>query len=198
MMYLQSCYDQGIHVACTCFDGQWFRLAVRDANDKPLTLLQLQKDVHAEARATARHTNITKILGQKSSYEVGKEDGKWYINCPMLGRFNKRLRMGAAQKHIPKDMHGDAEVTSAEHEDVGCLPQEAIQLFQDAKEDEDLNELLAGMNLVSSEDTEQNVEADLQPALTNDEKDHLPLEHTELIAILYELQHHSKKKISAK
>jgi hypothetical protein len=34
--------------------GQWYRLLVRDSNGRPLTKLQLQKDVFGEAKKTPK------------------------------------------------------------------------------------------------------------------------------------------------
>ena len=40
-----TCHNGGIHIPCESFDGQWHLLAVRSADNKPLTLYQLQKDL---------------------------------------------------------------------------------------------------------------------------------------------------------
>ncbi|KAH3888912.1 hypothetical protein DPMN_012957 [Dreissena polymorpha] len=42
---LNTCAEAGIHIPAVSFDGQGHNIAVRDVNEKPLTLLQLQKDV---------------------------------------------------------------------------------------------------------------------------------------------------------
>ncbi|CAC5412480.1 unnamed protein product [Mytilus coruscus] len=41
---LQVCSDYGLNITCSCFDGQWIKLGTRNEDDKPLTLLQLQKE----------------------------------------------------------------------------------------------------------------------------------------------------------
>ena len=40
-----ACHNGGIHSPCESFDGQWHSLAVRSADNKPLTLYQLQRDL---------------------------------------------------------------------------------------------------------------------------------------------------------
>ena len=47
---LQVCYETGLYCPVISFDGQWYLIAIRDNNDKPLTMLQLQKDVFQEAK----------------------------------------------------------------------------------------------------------------------------------------------------
>ena len=56
-----NCHKAGIHIPCSSFDGQWHTLAVRDANGKPLTILQLQKDVWCES-CKLQKTEILKIF----------------------------------------------------------------------------------------------------------------------------------------
>ncbi|KAH3864844.1 hypothetical protein DPMN_027873 [Dreissena polymorpha] len=45
---MNECKKAGIHIPAVSFDGQWHVLSVRDDNDKPLTVLQLHKDVWRE------------------------------------------------------------------------------------------------------------------------------------------------------
>ena len=40
---LAECVKRGLYTPVCCFDGQWYKMTVRDGNDSPLTLLQLQK-----------------------------------------------------------------------------------------------------------------------------------------------------------
>lgn len=45
---LYACSKAGLYVPVCSFDGQWYRIAVSDQNEFPLTLLQLQKDIYHE------------------------------------------------------------------------------------------------------------------------------------------------------
>lgn len=38
-------HENGFHVPCSSFDGQWHGIVVRSKESKPLTKLQLQKNV---------------------------------------------------------------------------------------------------------------------------------------------------------
>jgi hypothetical protein len=42
---LAECAKRGLYTPVCCFDGQWYKMTVRDGNDSPLTLLQLQKQI---------------------------------------------------------------------------------------------------------------------------------------------------------
>ncbi|MES9902851.1 MAG: hypothetical protein ABW168_09220 [Sedimenticola sp.] len=58
---LHACAKQGLYVPICSFDGQWSRIAVRDRNDKPLTVLQLQKDVFHDAKQLSKSELIRKM-----------------------------------------------------------------------------------------------------------------------------------------
>ena len=45
----RAAHDEGIHIVCSTFDGQWISLAVRDDHGNKLTLIQLQRDTEAES-----------------------------------------------------------------------------------------------------------------------------------------------------
>ncbi|CAC5366708.1 unnamed protein product [Mytilus coruscus] len=60
---LEECNARGIDIVCTCFDGQWIKLATRDVDERPLTLLQLQRDVYETASKEKRNT-ILKHLSE--------------------------------------------------------------------------------------------------------------------------------------
>ena len=64
---LNECREKGIEVVCSCFDGQWIKLATRDLNNRPLTLLQLQRDVYDTA-CKEKRTVIVKKLIRESYY----------------------------------------------------------------------------------------------------------------------------------
>ena len=92
---LQECYERGIYTPVVSFDGQWFSLAIRDSSGRPLTMLQLQKDVYAEAKRKSKNDIIKSMLNANKlnasefhdviekvdiSYSI---DDNWKINCPV-------------------------------------------------------------------------------------------------------------------
>lgn len=47
---LTECEKVVLYTPLCAFDGQWYRLAVRDKNEFPLILVQLQKELYQEVR----------------------------------------------------------------------------------------------------------------------------------------------------
>ncbi len=59
---VKSCKQQDIHVPVLSFDGQFYRIAVRDQSGLPLTILQLQKDVWAEAKKLPKAVQVKMLM----------------------------------------------------------------------------------------------------------------------------------------
>ena len=51
---LDAAHNQGLHIVCSTFYGQWISLAVQDRNCDPLTQIHMQGDVEASARIMTR------------------------------------------------------------------------------------------------------------------------------------------------
>ena len=64
---LDTCKQAKIHVPAISFDGQWHNIAVRDVNEKPLTMLQLQKDVWKRVEKMPKRDIL------KSIFEMNKD-----------------------------------------------------------------------------------------------------------------------------
>ncbi|MEW8545287.1 MAG: hypothetical protein AB2693_17330 [Candidatus Thiodiazotropha sp.] len=92
---LHECYIRDLYVPVVSFDGQWYSLAIRDSHGKPLTLLQLQKDVYTEAKHKSKNDLVKSMLDANKlnvtefhdviekaeiSYTID-DNGK--INCPI-------------------------------------------------------------------------------------------------------------------
>ncbi|MES9972477.1 MAG: hypothetical protein ABW092_20780 [Candidatus Thiodiazotropha sp.] len=58
---LLECQQKDLYTPVCCFDGQWCRMAVRDRNNKPLTILQLQKDTYSEVRNMSKGVLINTL-----------------------------------------------------------------------------------------------------------------------------------------
>jgi hypothetical protein len=50
---VDECEKRNLHVPIISFDGQWYRVLVRDSNGYPPTKLQLQNNVFAEEKKTS-------------------------------------------------------------------------------------------------------------------------------------------------
>ena len=55
------CTNNGIHVPCQSFDGQWHTLVVRSVTGAPLTTLQLQKDVWKSVEKMAKKDIVSEL-----------------------------------------------------------------------------------------------------------------------------------------
>ena len=100
---LQECYVPGLYIPVISFDAKWFSLAIRDSHGKPLTMLQLQKDVYTEAKHKSKNDIVKSMLNANKlnvsefhniiekidiSYTID-DNGK--ISCPIdVGKLLKR------------------------------------------------------------------------------------------------------------
>jgi hypothetical protein len=57
-----ECEKRNLHVPIISFDGQWYRVLVRDSNGYPPAKLQLQKNVFAEEKKTSKSEIINYIV----------------------------------------------------------------------------------------------------------------------------------------
>ena len=57
-----SCQEAGLHIPAISFDGQWHNVAVRGIDNKPMTLLQLQKDVWRDTEKMQKSAIIQKFV----------------------------------------------------------------------------------------------------------------------------------------
>ncbi|WAR15144.1 hypothetical protein MAR_005249, partial [Mya arenaria] len=57
-----QCHDAGLHIPCQSFDGQWHNIVTRSADNRPLTILQLQKDVWHEVEQMKKAQIISKFI----------------------------------------------------------------------------------------------------------------------------------------
>lgn len=105
---LDKCFDGGIYVPVTSFDGQWFRLAVRSASGNPLTLLQLMKDVFQKAKATkkadiirvVKETNVVVAMSQADVMSGCELDVSIAENGQIQGPINMfNVRTSSTQHH---------------------------------------------------------------------------------------------------
>ncbi|VDI01697.1 Hypothetical predicted protein [Mytilus galloprovincialis] len=103
---LLECYHRGLYIPVVSFDGQWNNVAIRDNNGKPLTILQLQKDVFNQAKRETKsailnmisRSNIVKVndmetAKQQIDISYNKDDAGYitspiYVGCA-IGSPNK-------------------------------------------------------------------------------------------------------------
>ncbi|XP_076088264.1 uncharacterized protein LOC143058683 [Mytilus galloprovincialis] len=127
---LQACYDKDIHIACSCFDGQWIKLASRDASDKPLTLLQLQRDVSEKSRKTSRDVILneltrTPIAQTLEDLTIDKKDnGGYYVSCSL---YSKIMRCIISYKQIKQRQPVETDEDVLTSDITSYLPEVALE-----------------------------------------------------------------------
>ena len=59
---LRTCNIKGIYVPCTSYDGQWWQMAARGADGKPLTLIKLMRDLGHEAKRFLKNKMVQLLM----------------------------------------------------------------------------------------------------------------------------------------
>ncbi|CAC5409746.1 unnamed protein product [Mytilus coruscus] len=130
----QTCFKNGINIECSNFDGQWLRLATRDEHDKPLTLLQLQRDTWEEAKKANRDQILTifsKALlapAIENDLLLHKTTGSLSVSCPLYKKLIDALEKKKGNQADKLTYDSDA-VDSPGTDQLACLPDEALDLL---------------------------------------------------------------------
>ncbi|CAG2249712.1 unnamed protein product [Mytilus edulis] len=137
---LQTCHEKNVDVLCSCLDGQWIKLATRDINNNPLTLLQLQRDVWDKARKETRDGIISK-LSTSSMVRKMNEDvvihksstGSLSISCAV---YRKVLIAMKKQRNTVQENDYDGVLSSVHTSTdvLACLPDEALDVLIESDE----------------------------------------------------------------
>ena len=166
---LQACHEKGLHIACTCFDGQWLPLANRSSSGKALTLLQLQRNVWSEVKALQKQDLASMVQNTLiTDTIVAKSVNSSALNASSktMLRFQSFLRVGSRQ--LETDLQDDAI------DGVSYLSSDAIEAFHMFADD------------ARSSDTAERVNSTNQMQTAT----RRGLETTELLVIVHKLQNH--------
>lgn len=196
---LQACHDKGITIDCSCFDGQWLRLAVRDEQDRPLTLLQLQKDTF-EAAKKATRDEIWTVFSESSlvndidsDLSVSKSRGSLHVTCPLYRKLLDALK----RKNINEPLSQPDDTTVEVNDRISCLPDEALELL--IQEEENGTDIITIMlNGSEQHDTEQIETEDDEGVVEETRRKNMPtsLDDAEYMRILKKLQDHTNQSVA--
>ena len=202
---LQACFDKGLDVVCSCFDGQWLKFATRDDHNRPLTQLQLQCDVWDQCRKEKRETIINHlsktnmIKNFDSDVKIDKSEGVLYVSCPMLHKIFQAIRK--EQTNVEKNNSTDTDINSSENDDVlATLPDEALDAL--LVTDEISTHILTGLDdNPGSTNRVEHVGPTRDHHMQNEERQNETMERKtvsdEVVTrILLKLKNHQKVKIS--
>lgn len=144
---LEECNARGIDIVCTCFDGQWIKLATRDVDERPLTVLQLQRDVYETASKEKRNT-ILKHLSKKPIADdlendvcaIRNESGGLNVTSELLRKVFQAIHYTTKSQNETKcDLESKQDKVQSDGS-VSCLPDKALEV------------LIESENLISCED----------------------------------------------
>ena len=118
---LSECKKRGIYIPVCSMDGQWNRLVVRDKENQPLTLCQLQKDVWSKAKSMPKPEIIRNILAlQKVNSKHGSslhvKGLKFGEKSPSLATTPDILQ---SLKNLPNP--SDPEIIDKDNPEIGDL-----------------------------------------------------------------------------
>jgi hypothetical protein len=151
---LDECAKAGLYVPVCSFDGQWYRLAVRDQNDFPLTRLQLQKDIFHQVKrmSTSDITNkvcnmnvvnedtvceMVEVLKTANGLVVGSKQIDLLTVSPNIIHMIKTWKQGKLNKGVQNNeqttLNEDAENT------LSSLPIEVVDTIPERTLDEVLH-----------------------------------------------------------
>lgn len=144
---LEECNARGIDIVCTCFDGQWIKLATRDVDERRLTLLQLQREVYETASKEKRNT-ILKHLSEKPIADdlendvcaIRNESGGLNVTSELLRKVFQAIHYTTKSQNETKcDLESKQDKVQSDGS-VSCLPDKALEV------------LIESENLISCED----------------------------------------------
>ncbi|XP_060581747.1 uncharacterized protein LOC132738297 [Ruditapes philippinarum] len=122
---LDECKSVGIHVPACSFDGQWHNIGVRTCTGKPLTVLQLQKDVWVEVQKMSKSSIEKELKSIKIKPQWHKVNGSLEV-VSALPRLPKTPTKGWTKK--PKRTNtNDKEILEEDTSLLDVLPTEVVE-----------------------------------------------------------------------
>ena len=144
-----TCHNGGIHIPCESFDGQWHLLAVRSADNKPLTLYQLHRDLW----------KVVEDMGKKDIVEELKS-----LNKTVICSVSETKQMGLRKGKVLNATNGSiklpqyrsiggisAEKSASENEDTSLEITLADTIADRVRELIDVDEKVLSMSSVSDD-----------------------------------------------
>lgn len=189
---LQACYEKNLRVVASCFDGQWTKLATRDKKGKPLTEMQLQRDVYGDASKMSRDAIVRKLTSEsiidveKSNLQIKKTNFGLTVSCQRLKRIMQSLRNKLRKTKTSIAPNEEDDTTS-------CLPDEALETLLDEDNSTQINSMFNLQNPSEAEEVKEVLDDSNNSRTVNPK---IPEETVELI--LLNLKSHSNRNVSKK
>ena len=142
-MVLDECFKKGLYTPVCSFDGQWSALVVKDRNNNPLTVLQLQKDVFTKVKSKilskifnsncvdAGSLNSIRDINRKLDIEICEPRNSVYVKSVSSSCFRMSKHLVGILKERTKNSTetqcGDIDNTSI----VSSLPSDVVSVIGD-------------------------------------------------------------------
>lgn len=118
-----ECQAYGVHVPCESFDEQLHSIVVRSLDHRPLTVLQLHKDVWHETEKMQKSQILKKLVDINRNYSCSKVDNVIFVTNG--GKHLPVLRTSTFQK--VKRKKSDDKVDEKKDSVVDHVPDEIIE-----------------------------------------------------------------------
>ena len=132
------CQEAGLHIPAISFDGQWHNVAVRGIDNKPMTLLQLQKDVWRDTEKMQKSAIVKRFVELNKNPRWYKSDSGPIVCLPSAVKLPKTSQSGWTKKasniNKQKDESEPDEINIAE-----VIPRNYVQEVNHSCEDDTLN-----------------------------------------------------------
>jgi hypothetical protein len=98
-----KCHQENLHIPCSSFDDQWHNMAVRDVCGRPLTILQLQKDVWSDTKKIQKSTILKEFSNLNTHVTWTKETSGPLILTNGGSRLPRLTKRGRKQEEVKDD-----------------------------------------------------------------------------------------------
>ena len=120
---LQS-VNECVYCPISCFDEQWFPVVSRSADDKPLTLIQVQKDCLKEAKSMSKPAIISAV---RSCYRENKtENDSDQVKTYLSLTHSVTLRRALVGEQVKLKSEETSDVSQQGNPVIDILPQSAL------------------------------------------------------------------------
>ena len=124
LLHALASVNELIYCPISCFDGQWFPIVSRSADDKPLTLIQLQKDCLKEAKSLSKPVLISAV---RSCYRDNKKENQInHIKDSVSFRNSKTLQKALVGEKVKLQSEETNNVVENGNPVIDILPQSAL------------------------------------------------------------------------
>ena len=124
--------NECVYCPISCFDGQWFPVVSRSADNKPLTLIQVQKDCLKEAKSMSEPAIISAVRScyRENKTENDSDQVKTYLSLTN----SNTMRRALVGEKVKFQSEETSDVSQQGNPVIDILPQSALSDNEIVKE----------------------------------------------------------------